>query len=71
MSMGAAHFREAARHVRGAIQQIDDLRFDYQRSDLPSDIKAARVAALTAKIDAFRAVVLDGDAHPWAWDGAS
>lgn len=64
----ARSFEEAEVHIQVAVAHLKMVRRSYWTSDLPADIRLARVAALDAKIDALRAVYLDPRSHPWCED---
>lgn len=65
----AVWFGLAALNVRDAITELQTLRDAYRSSRrIPAEVKVARMAALTAKIDQLGAVFLDGTALPWCED---
>jgi hypothetical protein len=69
MSAPYSDFAWAGSYVSHAVRRLRMARASYVGSALPKGIKAARLAALDAKIDALEAVKLDDKAYPWAEDG--
>jgi len=61
-------FGLAAEYAQAAQRNLRTLRDDYRDSDLPEEVKAARLRALDGKIAALGALGLDPDAHPWGQD---
>ncbi len=51
-----------------AVDVLQEARKEYAGADLPHDVRTARVAALTADIEALKTAVGDPDAHPWIGD---
>ncbi len=51
-----------------AVDLLQAARKEYLAADLPTGTRQARVAALTADIEALKAAVPNPDAHPWIGD---
>lgn len=66
-----SNWTAARKAVDQAVARLIVIRTLYEASDLNRSVKAARIRALDAKIDALRAVRLDGNAHPWVEDGVT
>lgn len=66
----AAHLSMVAANeaINLAVLQLQIARKDYAASTLPAGVRAARVAALDAKVAALRDVHVSPAAHPWIED---
>lgn len=59
-------FKKTARHLYGAVEELDVLIRYYDMSDHPQ--KQARIAALKAKISALTDIKVNSKAYPWSED---
>lgn len=51
-----------------AIEWLEELILDYEKSGLDKQTVAARVAAIKGKIGVIDSIKLDPTAHPWSED---
>lgn len=69
LALAQAAMVDAATLVTEAMEALQEARIHYTAAtEIPRPVRVARIAALTAKVDALAAVRPDPSAHPWASD---
>jgi hypothetical protein len=69
VSAAYTDFAWARSYRDGLVRRLRMVRESYIGSDLPPQIKSARLRAIDSKIEAALAIGLDEKAHPWVEDG--
>jgi hypothetical protein len=64
----AVLMHEARDLAAQAVEVLQEARKEYLAADLPAGDRQARVAALTADIEALKSAAPNPDSHPWIGD---